>query len=79
MVERVKAWLARGQEVRIFTDRACLPAGPDLDQCIAVIESWCVEHIGQALPVTCAKDSCMAELWDDRAVQVRFNAGEAVQ
>lgn len=71
MVERVKAWLAGGTEVRIFTARVAHPiAGTH-----AAIEAWCLEHIGEALPVTCQKDFSMIELWDDRAVRVVPNTG----
>lgn len=72
MVERVKAWLAAGIEVRIFTARV---SGDD-GTCLAVIRSWCRTHLGTHLPVTCEKDYGMIELWDDRAVQVVENTGE---
>lgn len=42
------------------------------------IRRWCLQHIGQVLPITNVKDYGMLELWDDRAVQVRPNTGEAV-
>lgn len=42
------------------------------------IQSWCVEHLGQALPITCVKDTSMVALWDDRAVQVEKNTGRFV-
>lgn len=72
MLERVKAWRAAGKQVRIFTARVAVPA-PGV---LRYIEDWCLEHIGEALPVTCAKDYGMIELWDDRAVQVIPNTGE---
>lgn len=74
MVERVRAWLAEGRQVRIFTARVSVP----IPGTHAAIEAWCVEHIGVALPITCMKDYHMIELWDDRAVQVRPNTGEQV-
>lgn len=75
MVERVKAWLAAGVCVCIVTARV---SGEDRDPCeIAdVIAAWCLEHIGQVLPITNKKDYGMVELWDDRAVQVIPNTGE---
>ncbi len=76
MVERVKAWLAEGIEVRIFTARVS-----DEDECLhqlLFIRDWCREHIGQELEVTCTKDFKMWELWDDRAVQVVKNTGQRV-
>ncbi len=88
MVERVKRWLAEGREVRIFTARvgACGRTNGDgnsddeafANQQRAQIERWCLQHIGQVLPVTATKDFGMLELWDDRAVQVRPNTGEPV-
>lgn len=77
MLERVRAWLAEGREVRIFTARAGFP-----DQ-VPPIEAWLVKHglvIGdrQPLEVTNIKDFQMIELWDDRAVQVITNTGIAV-
>ena len=74
MVERIKGWLAAGVEVRIFTARVAVPEVG----IVARIEAWCAEHIGQALPVTATKDYGMIELWDDRAVQVIPNTGEAL-
>ena len=89
MVERVKAWLAEGQDVRIFTARI-FPIGtnqefvttPDrwrqaLDQA-NMISAWCGQHFGRSLPVTCVKDYGMIELWDDRAIQVEPNTGRPV-
>jgi hypothetical protein len=70
MVLRVKNWLAKGREVKIFTARAC-----DVEA-IPFIEKWCLEHIGKILPVTNMKDFDMIEIWDDRAIRVRENSGE---
>lgn len=70
MLARVTAWLARGQEVRIFTARASVP------EQVPPIEAWCLEHIGIVLPVTNVKDFAMIELWDDRCVRVVPNTGE---
>jgi hypothetical protein len=72
MVERVRKWLSEGQEVRIFTARAC---GNDIEP----IKKWCLKHIGCELPITCVKDYGMIELWDDRAIQVIPNKGVAIQ
>lgn len=84
MVERVKAWLAEGRDVRIFTarmtDRPFNNDGTahDLGRERAGIEAWCRLHIGQVLPITNVKDWDMMELWDDRAVQVKPNTGETL-
>ena len=88
MVERVKAWLAEGIEVRIFTARvacSCLvnDSGqsdnhPFVEEQRWLINNWSMKHIGQALKVTATKDFAMVELWDDRAVTVKFNTGQVL-
>jgi hypothetical protein len=87
MVKRVKQWLAEGKDVRIFTARVypngCIlyPDRPfqmhelDADLAVSTVKAWCVQHLGQELPVTCIKDPGMVELWDDRAVQIIKNTG----
>lgn len=72
MVDRVKQWLADGQAVKIFTARAKDP------EAITAIEQWSEQHLGKKLPVTNVKDDKMTQLWDDRAVQVGRNSGEAL-
>lgn len=72
MLNRVRAWLDAGRDVRIFTARAGDP------ECLLAIEAWCVEHLGRVLPVTATKDYRMVALWDDRAVQVVPNTGRRV-
>lgn len=82
MVKRVREWLKAEKPVRIFTARV----SPEAVRLNAVsketielsIVSWCVKHIGQAMPITCKKDPFMIELWDDRVVQVVPNTGERV-
>lgn len=75
MVVRVKWMLAQGRDVRIFTARVCPMAGRDLPRVVEVIQAWCLENIGQVLPITHEKDFGMVELWDDRVVQVIPNTG----
>jgi hypothetical protein len=77
MLERVKAWLAEGREVRICTARVCSKR-PASERAYArlYIEGWCFAHLRQVLEVTSEKDFDMVELWDDRAVRVAFNSGE---
>lgn len=70
MLERVKGWLAKGQDVRIFTARA------DDPDAIEPIKEWCRQWIGQELQITNRKDYSCIEIWDDRAVQVIPNTGE---
>jgi hypothetical protein len=72
MVERVKQWLGEGKTVKIFTARATTKSA------IPFIRKWCKKHLGVALEVTSIKDQGMIELWDDRAIQVIKNKGEAV-
>lgn len=69
MLERVKAWIAEGKDVRIFTARACEAAA------IPFIWQWCQKHVGQILKVTNVKDYAMIELWDDRAIGINHNLG----
>lgn len=74
MAQRVRQWLKEGREVRIMTARVC-PGKADRQDCIAVIDAWCIEHFGHVIPTTHEKDTSMLELWDDRAVQVIPNTG----
>jgi len=80
MVERVKAHLARGEEVRIFTARVGPVADPSYSQEDArrAIEAWCIEHLGQKLVVTATKDYSMIALYDDRAIQIIPDTGVRV-
>ncbi len=72
MIHRVRGWLAEGRDVRVFTARVAHdPGGAQRRR----VQDWCEQHLGARLPVTCAKDHEMAELWDDRAIQVQRNAG----
>lgn len=89
MVDRVKAWLAEGKDVRIFTARVWpteidLP-GTSTEQTERYasaceqrerIRQWCGEHLGKELRMTHVKDPFMIELWDDRAIQMIPNTGE---
>ena len=88
MLSRVHGWLDQGIEVRIVTARVgasgvTLRDGTVDDQCNAerqraLIGAWCVEHIGQSLPITHGKDVMLIELWDDRVVQVERDTGKRV-
>ena len=77
MVNRVKRWLSEGKTVKIFTARVA-PDHPLVEQVAAedAIKSWCLEHIGEELEVTCIKYASMYEFWDDKAVGVQKNTGE---
>lgn len=81
MLERVKAWVADGKDVRIFTARVGPNRGRDPEyetRAREAITAWYVEHVGRALPITATKDFSMIELWDDRAVQVIPNTGRTL-
>lgn len=89
MVERVREWLRKGTEVRIFTARVsvrdsdkhvCVKSGEEFTtfQMRNAISDYCVRHIGVPLHSTCVKDLHMIELWDDRAVQVVPNTGRSL-
>jgi len=85
MVDRVKEWLRNEQQVWIVTARVNFEGRVGVEetpeyqaQVHQTIAKWCLEHIGQALPVTYKKNYSMIELWDDRCVQVTPNTGERV-
>lgn len=69
MLERVKRWLEKGREVRIFTARASDPEG------IEPIRAWLKANGLPDLAITNVKDFGMVELWDDRCVRVKPNTG----
>jgi hypothetical protein len=87
MVARVKRWLAAGYDVRIFTARV----QDQKDHHLAfyqgeswanlnhtqrmLVRMWCLEHLGQELPITNCKDMHLWCLFDDRAVHVMPNTG----
>lgn len=70
MITLIKAYLAKGADVRIVTaragDRTAIP----------FIQQYTVAHIGQALEITDKKDYQMWCLYDDRAVSVERNTGK---
>lgn len=73
MVERVKRWLAEGQDVRIFTARVGV-CGEYSDESLrtanedfareqeTLIGDWCERHLGVRLKVTAVKDFTLLEL-----------------
>jgi hypothetical protein len=87
MIQRVKSWIEQGIEVKIVTARVAASgirseANGLLDDIQfamrqrKMIESWCLNHIGQVLEVRSGKDFLMIYLWDDRCVRVVTNTGE---
>jgi hypothetical protein len=83
MLERVRALLSVGTEVKIFTARvspAAIALNNDtLENVLRPIQEWCKKHVGCVLPVTHEKDMAMLILYDDRAKQVVPNTGELVE
>lgn len=78
MVERIKAWVKDGVEVRIFTARVFCHEDEDpapRGRQIEIIHRWLAAAGLPPLAVTCTKDFGMVELWDDRAVQIVPNTG----
>jgi hypothetical protein len=75
MLARVKAWLAAGKTVKIFTARVGRTDPDELAAVLGAVQRWCIEHVGQSLEVTATKDYSMIELWDDRCIQVVTNTG----
>lgn len=72
MVDRVKQYLSDGQNVKIFTARACD------DEAIPFVKEWLTVHGLGELEITNVKDFHMVKLYDDRCVQVVENTGELV-
>jgi len=88
MLARVKALLADGKEVRIFTARVAACGETSIVACDdaqfaahqrGLIEEWCREYLGQVLRVTATKDWQMEECWDDRVKQVITDKGVLVE
>lgn len=86
MVDRVRAWVWQGREVRIMTARVtphdgevrvCRLTGVEFTtlEMREVIHEYLLQLGLPMLPVTCIKDVDMVELWDDRVVQVVTNTG----
>lgn len=79
MVQRVKALLNDGRDVRIFTARVSSPLLYDFhDNQLCLIRTWCMEVFGRELPITCIKDYECDYFYDDRARQVEVNTGRVI-
>jgi len=79
MVARVKMWLAKGYDVRIFTSRVSIKDKEKLADNTAALEAWSEEHIGKVLPCTCVKDFNCVAYYDDKAIRVIKNTGMTEQ
>ena len=80
MLARVKAWLAAGRKVKIFTARLDQPTVEAERRHAELVQNWChaygvVDSNGNAPPVTNRKGADCGEIWDDRAISVRRNTG----
>jgi hypothetical protein len=73
MIARVRAWLAKGIQVRIVTARLAYPANGA--NALWLVREWCDEYIGTVLPVQWGKSAGMIELWDDKVVTVEADTG----
>jgi hypothetical protein len=81
MLARVKEWIAKGEEVVIFTAR--ITPHPDFEtetearlrDGIGHIQNWLEKQGLPRLRVTNIKDPGMSVFWDDRAVGVQPNTG----
>jgi hypothetical protein len=88
MVRRVEKWLRDGKDVRIVTARVApdnhqSKKVPEVSLAVvrATIRQWLRDNIkdGEKIKIiTHKKDKDMAELWDDRVVQVEPNTGRRV-
>ena len=85
MVARIKAWRAKGMQVRLLTARVSehpmkeIPVNnvPEFQEHQRkILSAWCLKHIGEVLPITDRKDGYMYQLWDDRSVCVERNTGK---
>lgn len=77
MLDRVKAYLAEGMTVKLFTARATC-VGEERDVFLAAWWDWCDRAGIPRLEVTASKDFQMVALWDDRARSVVTNVGRDV-
>lgn len=78
MVDRVRYWLAKDQDVRIFTARAH-ESNPNLERDIGLVQSWCKEHLGAVLPIQNWKCFKAGQIWDDIAYSVEDSTGRLVR
>ena len=74
---RVRAWLAMGDRVDIFTARVHPSHGPEeVEIGTRAVKKWFVDLFGVEPIVTCQKDPEWEDIWDDKTVQVIPNTGE---
>jgi hypothetical protein len=66
MVERVRKWLADGDDVIIFTARGWQKE----------VEDFCIQYFGKPLQITNVKLRGLSAWYDDRAIAVEPNTGK---
>lgn len=69
MLQRVKDWIAAGEDVRLFTARA-----GDAAQ-LPHLQNWLNQQGLQQMKITNVKDFDMKVLYDDKAIRVERNKG----
>jgi len=89
MVERIKAHLAAGDEVRILTARVAVPEGMHASERLVreaevrrereAIGDWTEKVFGVRLRATAQKDFGMVYCYDDRCKQVEPNTGRLIE
>ncbi len=75
MLDRVRQWLAEGNEVVIFTARIAGRDGVPRESVVARIRDWLLVQGLPRLEVTNIKAMDFAVFYDDRCVQVEPNTG----
>lgn len=79
MVERAKAYIANGTDIRIVTARVGgSMSDHDRSEVMFAIDNWCKQHLGRTVRITASKDYQMLYLYDDRCRQVIPNTGIVV-
>lgn len=77
IVRELRVWREMGRNVKIFTARVARHNASlyNMDEAIAAIEAWSLEHLGEVLPITAEKDFDLELFYDDRAVALVSNTG----
>jgi len=93
-IERCRAVMRLGYEVRIFTarvdgglvyqrldptvDNRTVEVYRQVKMIETMIQEWTIKHLGESLAVTCIKDAAMIALYDDRVIQIEKNTGNVL-
>ena len=70
IIKVIKDLRAKGERCVIFSARATVP------EARSYIEAYCLEHIGEILPMQNTKTLDIVQIWDDRAISVQHNTGK---